>query len=72
MIMAKDDEGVKDDEEEEMEQKRMKLSFFSAGGLTQTNMMKLQGKKILVLINSGTSHNFISTTLVEEFELKVE
>lgn len=38
--------------------------------------MKLQGwvkgKKILVLIDSGASHNFISTRLVEELGLKVE
>lgn len=49
--------------------------MFLAGGLTQSNTMKLQGwvrgRRILVLIDSGASHNFISTRLVEEFDLEI-
>jgi len=40
-----------------MENKRMKLSIFSIGGLTQINTVKLQGningQKVLILIDDG-------------------
>jgi len=54
----------------------MSLSGLSAGGLTQPHTMKLQrevrGKKVLILIDSGANHNFISKDLMEELGLKVE
>ena len=59
-----------------LENKRMELSLFSAGSLTQSNTMKLQGdingRKVLILIDSGASHNFVSTQLVIELGLMVE
>jgi len=46
----------------------MNLSVLSTSGLTPPQTMKLRGevrgRKIMVLINSGASHNFISTALV--------
>ncbi|WVZ00458.1 hypothetical protein V8G54_026527, partial [Vigna mungo] len=54
----------------------MELFVLSAGGLTQSKIMNLrgwvQGRKVLVLIVSGASHNLISTRLVEESGLKSE
>nr|KYP56676.1 Retrovirus-related Pol polyprotein from transposon 297 family [Cajanus cajan] len=51
------------------------LSICSAGGLTTPHTMKLKGKlfdrDILLLIDSGVSHNFISQRLVTELDLTV-
>ena len=66
--MQEDSEGREEDGGEEkmgvLENKRMELSLFSAGGLTQNNTMKLQGdingRKVLILIDSGASPNFVS------------
>jgi len=83
VILAEDEEnseGREEDGGEErigvLENKRMELSLFSAGGLTQNNTMKLQGdingRKVLILIDSGASHNFVSAQLVTELGLMVE
>jgi len=65
-----------EDEEEEKECQQMDLSIFSARGLTQPNTMKLQGevkeRLVLVLIDSGASHNFIYVELVSQLGLLVE
>lgn len=53
----------------------MELSACSAGGLTQPRKMKLRGKigdkEVLVLIDNGASHNFVSQRLVEELGLPI-
>lgn len=53
----------------------MDLSVCSAGGFTQPQAMKLegliQGKRELILIDRGASHNFISQELVQQLGLKV-
>lgn len=52
------------------------LSICSAGGLTTPQTMKLKGQlhnqDIFVLIDSGTSHNFILHRLAERLGLKVD
>lgn len=73
-------EGEEEDEEgenrAEEEPKPMELSFFSAGGLTQPRTMKLQGwvngRRVLVLIDSGANHNFIAKRIATELDLPVE
>ena len=63
-------------ERAEMEFQWMELSLCSARGLTQPQTMKMegviQGRKVLVLIDSGASHNFISTRLIQELRLGVD
>lgn len=52
---------------QEIDYQWMDLSLFSAGGMTQPQTMKLQGHlqgQVLLLIDNGTSHNFISSKLV--------
>lgn len=54
----------------------MKLLAFSVGGITSPKTMKLrgkiQGREVLILIDSGANHNYISTKLVKEMDLDVE
>ncbi|XP_052727710.1 uncharacterized protein LOC128195001 [Vigna angularis] len=74
MILAEEDEEEEAEENVVVEQMTMELSGLSAGGLSQSNTMKLQGwvqgKKVLVLIDSGATHSFISTKLVKELGLE--
>lgn len=72
-VEAVEEEG---NEEQEVGCQWMDLSLCSAEGLTQPQTMKLrgivQGQKVLILIDSGASHNFISGKLVQKLGLKVE
>ncbi|XP_017428812.2 uncharacterized protein LOC108336878 [Vigna angularis] len=74
MILAEEDEDEEADENVAVEQMTMKLSGLSTYGLLQSNTMKLQGwvqgQKVLVLIDSGATHSFISTKLVKELGLE--
>ncbi|XP_052728288.1 uncharacterized protein LOC108338275 [Vigna angularis] len=76
VILAEDEEEDVEGEDVEPEPPGMELSAFSAGGLTQPKTLKLQGKvggkDVLILIDSGVSHNFVSRRLVEELQLAQE
>ena len=62
--------------ETEVECQWMDLFVCSTGGFTQPQTMKLegliQGKRVLILIDSGVCHNFISQELVQQLGLKVQ
>lgn len=51
----------------------MELSACSAEGLTSPKTLKLRGRirerKVVVLIDSGTSNNYISRKITEELKL---
>ncbi|XP_022640715.1 uncharacterized protein LOC111242322 [Vigna radiata var. radiata] len=68
-LQAADPRGLK-------EQLCMALSVYSAGAITQSNTMKLSGwiqdRRVVVLVDSGASHTFISTSLAEEMGLERE
>jgi len=67
--------GKKGEQEEEEwivgECLQIDFSLFSAEGMTQPRTMKLQGKmkgeQVILLIDGGANHNFISTGLVKKF-----
>ncbi|MCH79982.1 hypothetical protein A2U01_0000744 [Trifolium medium] len=74
---------VEDDKETEMEEpvvieeefKTLQLSLHSKEGFTSNKSFKvwvvLNGRKILTLIDSGATSNFISSQLIEELKLEV-
>lgn len=74
MILTEEDREDETDENVKTEQMVIELSGLSAEGLTQSNTMKLQGwiegRRVMVLMDSGASHSFISTSLVNELGLK--
>lgn len=76
VLLAEDEEENAKVEGVEDDHSQMELSAFSVGGLTQPKTMKLQGtvgeKTMLILIDSGVSHNFVGRELVEELGLTVE
>ncbi|KZV27862.1 hypothetical protein F511_37858 [Dorcoceras hygrometricum] len=54
----------------------LELPCFSIGGVTQPQTMKLKGKiqdvDVVVMVDSGASHNFISRTLVEKLDIQID
>lgn len=77
MLIMVDEEEEEDGEKEPVgELAGMELSTLSAEGLTTPKTLKLKGRiggrEVLVLIDSGASHNFINRSLVGELGMEVK
>ncbi|WVZ21021.1 hypothetical protein V8G54_008343 [Vigna mungo] len=75
LLLAEDEEEVANDEVGEFESKTMELFACSAEGMTPPKTTKLVGwvggRRMVVLIDSGASHNFVSKDLAEDLKLPV-
>ncbi|BAU00973.1 hypothetical protein VIGAN_11011900 [Vigna angularis var. angularis] len=75
VLLLAEDEEEESTEHSVEEAQTMELSACSAEGLTPPKTMKLTGvigeRKVVVLIDSGASHNFVSRRAVEELKLPV-
>ncbi|XP_052725999.1 uncharacterized protein LOC128194435 [Vigna angularis] len=75
LIVVEEEEEVEGEEVSETNLATMELSALSAGGLTTPKTMKLRGhigqREVVILIDSGASHNFIDRRLVEELRMTV-
>ncbi|KOM56053.1 hypothetical protein LR48_Vigan10g194500 [Vigna angularis] len=73
LLLAEDEEEDECEEVGSIEEKPMELSACSVEGLTTPKTLKLRGRigerEVVVLVDSGASHNYISRKLVEELEL---
>jgi len=71
-----DTKELENESHEDKECNNMNVSVLLAGEMTHPQTMKLQGevmgKKVLFLIDSGTSHNFISKEMVHNLNLAVK
>lgn len=78
LVLEEEDKGVEEEEEAaktEAKLKNLQLSLYSITGITSKKSIKLwgelAGRKMVVLIDCRASHNFISSTVVEEEEFQV-
>ena len=60
----------------EVEVRNMKIYLQSLAGLTSNKSFKVEGeiggRRVLVLVDSGASGNFIATRMAKELKLKVK
>ncbi|KZV44379.1 hypothetical protein F511_18075 [Dorcoceras hygrometricum] len=54
----------------------VELPLFSISGVTQPQTMKMRGminnKEVIVMVDSGASHNFVSRQLVQQMGLEID
>ncbi|KAI4323674.1 hypothetical protein L6164_023262 [Bauhinia variegata] len=79
MELADDEEKTEEDDEPVSKAPMgdlAEISFHAIMGRTSSTTMKLQGtilgKKVLILIDSGSTHNFVSEQVVDELNLPTE
>lgn len=74
-LLVEDEEDDASKEVLAQEEKPMELSTCSAEGLTSPRTLKLRrkigGKEVVVLIDSGASHNYINQKVVKEMRLPI-
>ncbi|WVZ24709.1 hypothetical protein V8G54_003253 [Vigna mungo] len=75
LLLAEDEEGEEGEVVGDHDEKPLELSACSAEGLTTSRTLKLMGKigerSVVVLIDSGASHNYISKKVMKELGLPV-
>lgn len=81
-MVSYEDDSEKDDEEgtkkEVMEERELEASLNSSStvGIDSPKKMKfavtVRGKQVLVLLNSGAAHNFISDKMVTELQIPIK
>ncbi|CAL0306354.1 unnamed protein product [Lupinus luteus] len=78
IVMEEEDtrEGLNEDELEELNLNSLQLSLCTMAGFTTKKSWKvaeeMEGKDVVILIDCGASHNFISSELVGRWQLKVQ
>ncbi|KZV37944.1 hypothetical protein F511_17716 [Dorcoceras hygrometricum] len=76
-LRAQETEGENEDPTPEIcEYNTLELPLFSMGGISHPQTMKflgsIEGREVVVMIDSGASHNFVSRKLVHELGLQVD
>lgn len=73
--MISEDDTEKEEEQDHMHLDTVEVSAYSVAGITSHHTMKLRGTirglEVVVLIDSGATHNFVSLKLVEPLNLYV-
>ncbi|WVZ20087.1 hypothetical protein V8G54_007409 [Vigna mungo] len=80
VILLGQEEGVEEDEapseKEEGDEVNLQLNVSSIAGMTSKNSLKLwgtiKGNKVIVMVDSGASHNFLSPRVVGELGIQIE
>lgn len=72
-----EDEGAEEkEEEEETEEMKVNLNSSSVVGIDSPRTMKFIGflgkRRVLILLDSGATHNFIADCLVTELQISVQ
>ncbi|KZV54933.1 hypothetical protein F511_27777, partial [Dorcoceras hygrometricum] len=69
-------EGVDEAEEDVKDYGTLELPLFSISGMRQPQTLKLRGKikgeEVVVMVDSGASHNFVSRMLMEKLGFEID
>ncbi|KZV57865.1 hypothetical protein F511_03434 [Dorcoceras hygrometricum] len=69
-------DGVSENDRGSNEYGTLELPLFSISGMTQPQTLKMRGQikdeEVVVMIDSGASHNFVSRQMVERLGMKID